>query len=234
MATPELAPPAGTRDVPITDVAFTDAELDHVAGILQLREGTGLRVHATSPVLGVLSGSLRFLPVLSSYTNFALRVVGSEEPFTICGGAVAVNVIPLSGKRPRYAGAAAPAADWVVGYRFTAGGDGGLLYAPCFGDWSDGLDEAAREAGCIVIDGTFWSGHELADAACSTGSQESMGHLPISGADGSLERIRTLPARRIYTHVNNTNPVLDASSAERASVEGCGVELAWDGLEIEL
>ena len=160
----------------------------------------------------------------------------------MCDGSRLVEVIPLNTKRPRYANCAPPAADWVVGYRFSGSpwpGEGSLLYAPCFGCWTEALDRAAAGADCVVVDGTFWSDDELAWAGRSPGQAPGrarrMGHLPISGADGTLEHLGGLPAaRRVYTHLNNTNPVLDPTSPERAEVTLAGVEVAVDGLEIEL
>jgi pyrroloquinoline quinone biosynthesis protein B len=243
LATPYLAPAEGSRDVPVTDVLLTDAELDHVGGLLQLREGRRLRIHATAPVLGALCDQLEVDRVLASYLDVSLLMLAAGDRFRVCDGSVLVEVIPLSEKRPRYAACAPPAADWVVGYRFSRSrgpGDVSLLYAPCFGSWSPALDAGVAGADCALVDGTFWSDDELDRATPPLGGQapgraQQMGHLPISGPDGSLGRLGGLvAARRVYTHLNNTNPVLDPASPQRAAVARAGVEVAVDGLEVEL
>jgi len=147
-----------------------------------------------------------------------------------------VEALPLGSKRPRYAVEGAAGNDWVVGYRFAEhAGARSVLYAPCFGCWSEALAVAAEASAGIVVDGTFWSDEELAWTNRSPHRARQMGHLPISGQEGSLERIRSLPAdRRIYTHLNNTNPVLDPASPQRAQVARAGIEVAADGLELDL
>jgi pyrroloquinoline quinone biosynthesis protein B len=243
LAVPELAPPAGSRDTPVREVLLTDAELDHAAGILQLREAATLRIFATAPVLTALCDHLQIDRILPPYLDVSLSAVAPGRRFSVCDGAVLVDVVPLSSKRPRYAAWAEAAPDWVVGYRFWAPGGPSLLYAPCFGGWSDPLEAAAEGAGCVVVDGTFWSEDELGRTAAGgasgaecrdRGKARQMGHLPISGPQGSLRRVARLSAgRRVYTHLNNTNPVLDPTSREAAEVAGAGVEVAVDGMELE-
>jgi len=97
----------------------------------------------------------------------------------------------------------------------------------------DGVDALVRGADVVFLDGTFWSEDELVAGGLGRAYARDMAHVPIGGEGGSLARLPSLgAARRVYTHVNNTNPVLRAGSAERAAVEGAGWELAFDGLEI--
>jgi pyrroloquinoline quinone biosynthesis protein B len=121
----------------------------------------------------------------------------------------------------------------VVAYRFEDPRTGGaLVYAPCLASWPDGFDEFVDGASYVVLDGTFWGSHEMAN-------QQAMGHLPIAGPAGSLERIRKLSAAQpgtawAYTHLNNTNPVLDTKSPEHAEIRAAGVKLPPDGTKLDL
>ena len=165
-------PPATTRRAPD-------------AGLSRRRVPRLVRLHATGPVLGALCDQLEIDRVLASYLDVSLSMVTAGQAFSVCDGSLLVEVIPLNTKRPRYANCAPPAADWVVGYRFSGSpwpGEGSLLYAPCFGCWTEALDRAAAGADCVVVDGTFWSDDELAWAGRSPGQAPGrarrMGHLP--------------------------------------------------------
>jgi pyrroloquinoline quinone biosynthesis protein B len=110
-----------------------------------------------------------------------------------------------------------------------------LAYVPAVGAPSAAVDEAVSGADVVFFDGTFWSSDELIALGASTRRAEDMAHWPIGGAEGSLEFLRALPAaRRIYIHINNTNPMLRDDSAERASVHAAGVEVAFDGMDLAL
>jgi pyrroloquinoline quinone biosynthesis protein B len=122
---------------------------------------------------------------------------------------------------------------WVVAYRFTDPATGGaLVYAPCLREWPAGFDEFVAGAAVVLLDGTFFSPREMTGTGTSTSAQRAMGHVPIDGPDGSLERIRRHGAIRwCYTHLNNTNPVLDSRTTEHAEVREAGVEIPPDGTE---
>jgi pyrroloquinoline quinone biosynthesis protein B len=125
----------------------------------------------------------------------------------------------------------------VVAYRIEDPATGGVLvYAPCLASWPDGFDELVAGASCVLLDGTFYSPEEMSSGAgVNGGAQRAMGHLPIAGPDGSLARIAKHPGPRwIYTHLNNTNPILDPGSPEYAEVVAGGAEAPPDGTELEL
>ncbi|MFI9011912.1 pyrroloquinoline quinone biosynthesis protein PqqB [Actinosynnema sp. NPDC053489] len=228
-ATPALAPGPGPRDTPVAGVLLTDAELDHVLGLAVLRGAPGLAVHATGTALRALAPTRE---VLATYADWAWCEVAPERPFALAGG-LEVTAFGVSGKRPRYA-ADSPAADpWVVAYRFRDPATGGvLLYAPCLAAWPPGLGALVAEADVALLDGTFHAPAELGPVTGRSGGQAAMGHLPIAH---SLPELRGHAAtRRIYTHLNNTNPVLDPSSPERAEVVAAGVEVVPDGTVITL
>jgi pyrroloquinoline quinone biosynthesis protein B len=110
------------------------------------------------------------------------------------------------------------------------------LYAPGLGAVDEALWRAMQAADCVLVDGTFWSDDEMPSLGLSRKRARDLGHLPQSGPGGMLEWLERLPARvrRILIHVNNTNPILDEDSSERRALDERGVEVAWDGLEIEL
>lgn len=228
-ATPALAPGPGPRDTPVRGVLLTDAELDHTLGLAVLRGAPGLRVHAPAAVLHAL-GPAR--DVLAAYGEWSWRPVEPERPVVLAGG-LEVTAFPVSGKRPRYAADSPAPGCWVVAYRLRDPATGGvLLYAPCLASWPPGFDALVAEADVVLLDGTFHAPAEMGAATGRPSGQAAMGHLPIAH---SLPELRRHPStRRIYTHLNNTNPVLDPASPERAEITAAGVEVVGDGTVIEL
>ncbi|MGH3646960.1 MAG: pyrroloquinoline quinone biosynthesis protein PqqB, partial [Micromonosporaceae bacterium] len=243
-AAPDLAgsleriarPPANgqPRHNPIDAVLLTDAELDHTAGLLSLRETPSLTVVATA---WVHRTAAPLLGILSAYCVLHRQEVGPGVERPLDGSPLTYRAVPTgSTKRPRYAAHRPPDPTAVVGYRFTDVRTGGsLLYLPCVPALDDRLLAEFAVASCVLLDGTCWSDDELARVGLSEKTSRSMGHLPVSGADGSLATLAGLPAiRRIYTHLNNTNPLLVEDSVERKQVEALGVEVAYDGMEVEV
>jgi pyrroloquinoline quinone biosynthesis protein B len=238
VGSPALKPGPGPRDTPIRGVLLTDAELDHALGLMMLREGAGLRVWATEPVLSALRDDLPLQGLLDRYHGAGWERVVPDAEFTVDGG-LSVTPVPVSAKRPKYA-TEAPGT-WVVAYRIQDQHTGGvLLYAPCLAEWPPDFDDAVSGASCVLLDGTFWSADEMGTttgrpAAAGPGSRTPMGHLPISGPDGSLAKVAAYSGvRRVYTHLNNTNPLLDATASERAELDAAGAEVLDDGAELEL
>jgi pyrroloquinoline quinone biosynthesis protein B len=225
-----LNPGPGPRETPLRGALFTDAELDHTLGLLTLRGGAGLTVWAPGTVLHAVQDQFDLRTVIDGYAPLAWREVG-PDPFELDG--LRVTAIPISGKRPKYARSSTMEGHWVVAYRFEDLDSGGVLvYAPCLASWPSGFDEVVAGADCLLLDGTFHGGSEMGSATGSSSGQAAMGHLPISA---SLPQLRRFPSvRRIYTHLNNTNPVLDPSSPEAAELRAAGVEVPLDGTVIEL
>ncbi|MCP2246172.1 pyrroloquinoline quinone biosynthesis protein PqqB [Lentzea aerocolonigenes] len=225
-----LNPGPGPRDTPVRGALFTDAELDHTLGLLTLRGGTGLTVWAPGTVLHALRDQFDLRTVIDGYAPVAWREVDADQ-FDL--GGLLVTAIPISGKRPKYARSSTVDSRWVVAYRFEDPVSGGVLvYAPCLASWPEGFDEVVAQAGCVLLDGTFYAASEMGSATGSSSGQAAMGHLPITA---SLPELRRFPeVRRIYTHLNNTNPVLDPSSPESFKLREAGVEVPLDGTVIEL
>ncbi|MCR3747870.1 pyrroloquinoline quinone biosynthesis protein PqqB [Lentzea californiensis] len=224
-----LNPGPGARDTPLRGALFTDAELDHTLGLLTLRGGAGLTVWAPGTVLHALKDQFDLRTVIDGYAPVAWRQV--DETFEVAG--LRVSAIPISGKRPKYARSSTVDGHWVVAYRFEDPVSGGVLvYAPCLASWPAGFDEVVAGADCLLLDGTFYAASEMGSATGSSSGQAAMGHLPITAS--LLELRRFSGVRRIYTHLNNTNPVLDPSSPESAKLREAGVEVPLDGTVIEL
>jgi pyrroloquinoline quinone biosynthesis protein B len=239
-AFPPLLPPCDSRrGTGIEGVLLTNADLDHTLGLLILREGQRLAVHATPAVRRALTDGLNVATVLESYCGLEWHEPPAKlAPLCCADGSpsgLSYAAFPVPGKPPRYrAGRALPDPGDCVGYRLvdetTAGA---LIYLPDIAD----LDECAmgqlQRCDALLLDGTFWSEDEMQRMEVGAPSAAEMGHLPVGGAAGSLARIASLPiARRIYVHINNTNPMLNEDSPERAAVLAASAEIGWDGLEI--
>jgi pyrroloquinoline quinone biosynthesis protein B len=230
LATAELAAGPGRRQSPVRGVLLTDAELDHVLGLAALREGA-LDVYATVPVLGALDTGFPVTRLLAPYAGTRWHTVVAGEPLALTDR-LSVTALPLGPKRPRYAADLPEAPDWVIAYRFEDTAAGGVLvYAPCVARWTAALDDACRGADCLILDGTFYTDGEMASAAGGGATARDMGHLPMSGPLGSLEYVRDQPRlRRIFTHLNNTNPASDPCCVAARAVAAAGAEIAWDGM----
>jgi len=223
------------RRSPVDAVLLTDAELDHIAGLLSLREGKRLVVYASA---WVHRAATPILDILSAYTEVEWREVAVGAPVCLDEETgLTCQAIPTgSTKRPRYARHMSPDPTAVVGYRFSGPpGSPILVYLPCVPELTDALVAELSGTDCVLVDGTCWTDDEMARVGLASKTSRSMGHAPVTGPSGTLERLRELAVpRRIYTHLNNTNPLLVDRSPERLTVEAAGVEVAYDGMEIKL
>ncbi|MFF3850644.1 pyrroloquinoline quinone biosynthesis protein PqqB [Streptomyces sp. NPDC002328] len=238
-AHPALHPGPGPRQTPVAGVVLTDAELDHTLGIARLREADGLEIHATPPVHRALEERLRLGDVLRPYTRLTWQDLPRHGTRTLPGGGpgsgLRISAVPVSTKRPRYAADAPEDDAWVVALRLYDPATGkSALYAPAVAEWSDTLHRVAAEADCVIVDGTFWDEEEPRRTGISSRTATGMGHLPIDGPDGTARILATLPARRLYTHLNNTNPLVDPAAAQHKRLARLGIEVADDEMVIEL
>lgn len=232
LAAPELLPGPGRRDTPVRGVLLTDAELDHTLGLVVLREGADLDVYGSAPVLSALDDGFPVRAVLAPYGSTRWHETAGGSSFVLTGG-LRVTAIALSAKRPRYAAGRPAHDDWVRAYRFEGPESGAaLLYAPCLAQWTPAFDAALEGVSHLIMDGSFFHQDEMARTAGRPATARDMGHLPISE---SLEAVAGRPGLRcLYTHVNNTNPVLDPRSAEYRAVRAAGAEVAADGRLLDL
>ena len=240
-ANPVLQPGRAPRDTAIAAVVLVDAQIDHSTGLFMLRESTRpLKVWCTDGAHADLTGGNPIFGVLSHYCGVerhTLKPDGSEFIVDGIAGvrwralAVASKPAPYSPHRE------APVPGDNVALVIGAGESGGqVVYAPGLGAMEAPVWRAMQAAACVLVDGTFWSDDEMIAMGLSGKRGREIGHLPQSGPGGMLEWLDKLPAatRRILIHVNNTNPILDEDSAERAQLTSRGIEVAWDGMEIEL
>jgi pyrroloquinoline quinone biosynthesis protein B len=226
--------PAADRTVPLRAVLLTDAELDHTLGLLLVREGHGVELHATEAVHDTLRDGSSLLRTLEAYCPVVWRPVipGADVPLADGLWYRAFDV-PTT-KRARFGPTAGTAGKGrVVGYRLTDERTGrALVYLPSAQELTGVLDQL-DDCACLLVDGTCWRDDELIGLGLAGKTAREMGHLPIDGPGGSLARLAPLPiGRTIYTHINNTNPILLEDSPERRVVEQHGMEVAVDGLEL--
>jgi len=236
--------PTSIRSNPIAGVLLTDAEIDHTAGLMILRESAEpLAIYGTNSVRKALTDGFSILRVLKDYCGV---VWSSIEPGCTVdlnsddSSSLEIEVFSLKSKPPKYMRSDIPVDEnydgSVVGFTFRDRISGGVVtYAPALSEFSDSILERLDKSDCILVDGTFWQSDELVKLGMSTRTSEAMGHLPLSGDNGSLNHLAKLSSKRkIFTHINNSNPILISNSAERKIVEAAGVEVASDGLTIEI
>lgn len=230
---PALRPTAG-RATPLQAVLLTDAELDHSLGLLLLREAESLELHATAAVHETLHDGNSLLPTVNAYCPVKWREVVPGEDVPL-GNGLAYRAFDLpTTKRSRFGPGVGPGR--VVGYRFTDERSGRAVGClPGVQEITDEVREQLRDCTCLFVDGTCWSDDEMPRLGLASKTSREMGHLPMSGPGGTLEQLADLPAeRRIYVHMNNTNPVLLEDSPERREVERLGFEVATDGTEVRV
>ncbi len=238
-----LHPRGGGRHSPIAGVVLTNGDVDHVAGLLTLREGHRLAVYATQRVQQVLQANNIF-NVLSadSVARRELHLDKSCELEDRDKQFLGLRVIPFAvpGKVALYLEdpAAGPGfgtqAQDTIGLEIAAGGRR-FFYVPGCAAMTSDLAARLRGAELVFFDGTLWRDEEMVSAGMGAKTGARMGHMSIDGEGGSLAAFAPLGVRRkVFIHINNTNPVLLADSPERARVQAAGWEVAEDGMEIAL
>ena len=226
----------GVRASPIAGVLLTDAEIDHTAGLLLLRESTSsVRVFGSAHVERALRHAFPVLTILERYCGAEWRRLDAGLATTLEGSSLVVEPFAVGGDAPRYLGgpdARFDATGFVFGDR--AGG-GVVTYVPGLARLDDDVLTRFATSDLVLVDGTFWSEDELVRLGVSHRSARDMGHVPLAGPGGTLEALARIDRpRKALVHINNTNPILLEDSPEHKAVLRAGVEVAYDGLEIEL
>jgi pyrroloquinoline quinone biosynthesis protein B len=240
-ANPDLQPARACRDTAIAAVVLVDAQIDHTTGLFMLRESTHpWPLWCTDSAYADLTRGNPILAVLEHYCGVNRhRMPINGETFRVDAvGGVLWRALPVASKPAPYSPhREAPHPGDNVALLITAEASGrSLLYAPGLGAIDEPLWHALQGAACVLVDGTFWSDEEMIHLGISHKRAREIGHLPQSGQAGMLEWLQRLPTttRKVLIHVNNTNPILDEASPERAELTRRGIEVAVDGLEIEL
>ena len=226
--------PHGDRTTPLRAVLLTDAELDHTLGLLQLREADALQLYATPAVQKTLSDGSGLLRTLERYCTVEWQAMILGSVMALADGLCCRAFDVPTTKRDRFG--AGVDHGRVVGYRLTDKRSGGtLVYLPGVQSLTPELRAEIAGVDCLLIDGTCWRDDELIRLGLAAKTSRAMGHLPIDGPDGSLAQLPPLGVRRtIFVHMNNTNPILLADTPERRIVEDRGMEVAMDGLEVQV
>ena len=228
-----LQPKGGTRGSPIDNVVLTGAEIDQIAGLLSLRERTPFTVMATAATLAAVADSPMFAALAPDVVS--RRAITPGERFAI--GRLEAELFIVPGKVPLYLEGDDPdtasesAAN--VGVEIMDGSKR-LVYVPGAATVTPAVQERMARAAVVLFDGTVFTDDELIRTGTGSKTGRRMGHMPIDGDGGSLAALAGLATRRIFVHINNTNPILIDGSPERQRVEAAGWEVAEDGQEIVL
>lgn len=226
----------GVRAPPFAGVLLTDAEIDHTAGLLLLRESaTPVRVFGAAGVEHALTHGYPVLPVLACYCGVEWHTLAAGTPTRLDGSSLEVEAFGAGGDAPRYlSGSDVPLEASGLVFRDRASG-GVVTYVPGLAALDDGVLDRLAASDAVLVDGTFWRDDELEQLGISARGAREMGHVPLSGPEGTLAALAGLRRpRKALVHINNTNPILLEDSPERGEVVRAGVEVAYDGLEVEL
>jgi pyrroloquinoline quinone biosynthesis protein B len=244
-ATPQLQPREGIRQSPISGVVLASADLDHILGLLLLRELQPFRVYATPSVVRILRCGNSMFGMLNRVPNqVAWSEVHPGEPFPLLSSAggdsgLTCEPIPLGTRYPAYVqhNGSVPIdpRDALLGLIIQSQTGKRLAYMSAVSNLDDALLAKFDSTDLLLFDGTFWSDDELIRVQGGGETAHQMGHIPVGGPDGSLGRLTQLQRpRKIYIHINNTNPMLDESGAEYRAVRDAGCEVAEDGWQFTL
>lgn len=231
LAVPRLAP-TGLRGSPVKAVVVTNADVDHIAGLLSLREGSAFDLWASAETHAVIAGSPVF-GVLSEVV--ARREMALDQAFAPLPG-LQVTPFAVPGKVALFLeadqGAGHRIGGQTVGLEITGGGKR-VYYIPGCAEVPDWLLDRVQGADLILFDGTVFTDDEMIREGVGTKTGARMGHVAVDGSGGTLERFAYAGiTRKILIHINNTNPILRPDSPERAKVTAAGWEVATDGLEV--
>lgn len=239
MARPQLQPrdaaQAGLRNSPIHAVVVTNADIDHVAGLLTLRESQAFDLWSTEAIAAILAAN----PIFDAL-NPALvrrRRLALDTPMEVAPG-LSIELFAVPGKVALFLEGETVETDLMgeqtAGVRLSAGG-AAAFYIPGCARMTPALAERLRGAALVFFDGTVFHDDEMIRAGVGSKTGRRMGHMAMAGPEGSLAAFAPLDvARKVYVHINNTNPVWNPASPERATVEAAGWEVGRDGMEITL
>jgi pyrroloquinoline quinone biosynthesis protein B len=230
--TPALHPRGALRGTPIDAVVLTGAEIDQIAGLLSLRENSPFTLYATPASHAAVAANAMF----GAMTSMSRRAINPGERFMLAGR-IEATLFMVPGKLPLYLEGEAPELDTEsaanVGIELYREG-ARMVFVPGTATVTPAMRERFARADVVLFDGTLFTDDEMIRTQTGQKTGRRMGHMPIEGEGGSLHALDGLPARRIFVHINNTNPILIDGSVERRKVESAGWQVAEDGMEIVL
>jgi pyrroloquinoline quinone biosynthesis protein B len=240
-ATPDLWPEPGSavRSSPIKAAVVTNGDVDHVAGLLSLREGVSFTLYASAHVQTTLAANNIFNVLDARAVPRAILPL--DQPLALPGG-LSVEAFAVSGKLPLYLEGEGMADDFgaregaTLGVKLNDGkSDASAFYIPACAGCDQMLAARLRGAQVVLFDGTLFTDQEMIAQGLSQKTGRRMGHMSMAGPQGSIAALAELGVeRKIFVHINNSNPVLREDSPERRAVEQAGWEIAADGMEIRL
>jgi pyrroloquinoline quinone biosynthesis protein B len=244
-AFPPLSPPPGSlRGSGLSAIVLTNADIDHCAGLLVLREGGAPPIYCTDRVRTALTEGLSILPVLQAYGTVDCRAVIPGQTFEVKdreGESLGLKIEPfaVASKPPPYMTQLFPQAvrddlaGGTIGLIIEGNDAGRLAYVPGVRELNEDLRARLVRTDLVLIDGTFFTDDEMVRLGASKKTAREMGHAPLDGPDGLLAFLSTLERpRKVLIHLNNTNPMLRENSSEAQKVSEAGVQIAFDGLEM--
>lgn len=243
---PALQPGRAVRDTAIEAIILVDSQIDHATGLLMLREGCPHTVYCTDQVYEDLSTGFPVFKMLQHWNGgLQRRRIEIGENATARDRSFGIDAIPeleftaipiLSNAPPYSPHRDNPHPGDNIALRIHDRATGGvLLYAPGLGTIDDSTRELMRDANCLLVDGTVWDDDEMLRAQAGTRRGKDMGHLAQGGEGGMVALLDEFAdPRKILIHINNTNPILDEESPERALLDAHGIEVAFDGMRISL
>ncbi len=219
--------PRSLRGTPIDAIALTDANVDHIGGLASLRQSANHRFATCSSqvVRDIAVAQTAFAPFAREPHRW--DAVRAGERLELTGLRLRGFAVP--GTTPGYAGRRDEEGA-VLAYEICGEDAPAILFAPVFSAVDDRLFEAIRHADVAFLDGTFFSDDELVVSGLMEKAARELGHQPVGGSGGTLERLKGVRTRIVFTHVNNSNPMLDPNSAAAAAIRRAGAEIAYDGM----
>ncbi len=243
--TPALWPAAdgGLRNSPIKAVVLTNADVDHIIGLINLREGQPFTIYGSQRLLGILAANPVFDVLAPRLVKRHELPLGREVALEGAGEELGLTVeaFAVPGKVALYLEKAEAGPDLgtqpgdTIGLKVTASGSRAFYYVPGCAKVDADLARRLEGAELLFFDGTLYTDDEMIRQGLLDKTGARMGHISMSGPDGSIAAFRDLGVRRkVFVHINNSNPVLDENSAERKATEAAGWEVGYDGMEIRL
>jgi pyrroloquinoline quinone biosynthesis protein B len=235
-ANPELHPSnqLGRRNTPIQGIILTTADLDQTLGLLLLREFQPLTVYSTALVRQALESNTFFTMLDRVPGQLTWIEIKASVPFPLGDTGIVCTPIPLPGEMPFYARQLGPCepGQASLGLLLEAGGQR-IAYTPSVPRITESLRSIYSASQAILVDGTFWSDTELSNTHSGTPLARAIGHVPMSGEDSTLALLSDLNVpKKIFVHLNNTNPVLDPRSEQYRAVIDAGWQIGYDGWQL--